>query len=48
MFAPANDILQAENTYLSAGMTLVAVCVENVHDLPTEEKFCDKWDEVVT
>ena len=29
-------------------MTLVAACVKNVHNLQTEEKFCDIWDEVVT
>ena len=28
-------------------MTLVAACVENVHHLRTEEKFCHIWDEVV-
>ena len=48
MFAPANNILQAENTDLSNGMTLVAACVENVHNLRTEEKFYDIWDEAVT
>ena len=29
-------------------MALVAASVENVHNLRTEEKFCDTWDEVVT
>ena len=29
-------------------MTLVAACVENVHNLRTKEKFCDIWDEIVT
>ena len=29
-------------------MTLVDACVENVYNLQIEEKFCDKWDEVVT
>ena len=48
MFAPGNNILQAENSDLSTGMTLVAACVENAHNLRTEEKFCDVWDEVVT
>ena len=48
MFDPANNILQAENTDFSPGMTLVAVCVENVRNLRTEEKFCDIWNEVVT
>ena len=48
MFVPANNIFQAENTDLSTGMTLVAACVENVHKLRIEEKFCDAWDEVVT
>ena len=48
MFAPVNIILQAENTDLSTGMTLVAASVENVHNLRTEKKFCDIWDEVVT
>ena len=50
MFAPASNILQAENTDLSSGMTLVAVYVENVHNLQAEEKFCDTgiWDKVVT
>ena len=48
MFAPANSILQAENTDLLIGMTLVAARVENVHNLRTEEKFCDIWDEIVT
>ena len=37
-----------ENTDLSTGMTLVASCVENVHNLRTEDKFCDMWDEIVT
>ena len=48
MFAPANNNLQVENADLSTGITLVAACVENVHNLGTEEKFCDIWDEVVT
>ena len=48
MFAPANNILQAENTDLSTGMTFVAACVENIHNLRTEEKFCDTGDGVVT
>ena len=48
MFAPANSILQAENTDLLIGMTLVAARVENVHNLRTEEKFRDIWDEIVT
>ena len=43
-----HNILQAENTDLSTGMTLVAASVVNVHNLQTEEKFCDIWDEVVT
>ena len=29
-------------------MTLVAACVENVHNLRTKEKCCHVWDEVVT
>ena len=29
-------------------MTFVAACSENVHNLRTEEKFCDIWDMVVT
>ena len=48
MFASANNILQAENIDLSTEMALVAACVENVHNLRTEEKFCDMWDEVIT
>ena len=28
-------------------MTLVAACVQNVHNLRTEKKFCDILDEVV-
>ena len=48
MFAPANNIFQAENTDLSTGMTLVAASVKNVHNLRTEEKIGDIWDEVVT
>ena len=48
MFATANNIPQAENTDLSTGMTLVTACVENVHNLQTEEKFCGMWNEVVT
>ena len=46
MFAPANNILQAEYTDLSTGMTLVAACVKDVQYLRTEEKFYDIWDEV--
>ena len=48
MFAPANNILQAENIDLSTGMTLVAASVENVDNLRTKEKFCDIRDEVVS
>ena len=48
MFAPTNNILHAENTDLSTGMTLVLSRVENVYNLRTEEKFCDVWDEFVT
>ena len=48
MFAPANNILQAENTHLSTAMTLVASSVENFYNFRTEEKFCDISDEVVT
>ena len=48
LFAPANNILQAKNTDLSTGMTVVVACAQNVHNLQTEEKFCDTWDEVVT
>ena len=48
LFAPANNILQAESTDLSTGITLIAACAENVHYLRTEKKFCDKWNEVVT
>ena len=28
-------------------MTIVAACIENVHNLRSDEKFCDIWDEVV-
>ena len=48
MFTPANNILQTENTDLSTERTLVAARFENVHNLRTEEKFCDIWDKVVT
>ena len=48
MFAPANNILQAEINDLLTGMTLVAACVENVHNFRTEDKFCGIWGEVVT
>ena len=44
MFAPANNVLQAENTDLLTRMTLV----ENIHNLQTEKNFCDVWDKVVT
>ena len=33
---------------LSTGMKLVAACVEHIHYLRTEKKFCDIWDEVAT
>ena len=48
MFAPASNVLEVENTYLSTGMTLVATCVESLRNLQTEDKFCDKWDKIVT
>ena len=48
MFAPANNILQAENTDISIGITLVAASVENARNLRTEEIFCDIWNEVLT
>ena len=39
MFGPAKKILRAENTDLFSGKTLVTSCVENVHNLPTEQKL---------
>ena len=48
LFAPANNTFEAENIDLSTGMTTVAARVKKVHNLRTEEKFCDIWDEVVT
>ena len=48
MFAPANNVLQAENTNLLTRMTLVVAYVENVHNLQTEKNFYDVWDKVVT
>ena len=48
MFALPNNTLQAENIDLSTGMTLVAACIENVHNLRTGEKFCEIWNEIVT
>ena len=36
LFVPDNNILQAESTDLSTGITLVAACVENVHNLRTK------------
>ena len=48
MFAPANNILQAEINDFLTGMTLIAACVENIRNLRTEDKFYDVWNEVVT
>ena len=48
MFAPANNILPAENNDVSTGMTLVEACFENVDNLRLEENFGDIWDKVVT
>ena len=48
MFAPVKNTFQAENTNSSTGMTLVAACVENVHNLRIEETVFDIWDEDVT
>ena len=46
LFARANKILQAENTVLPTGITLVTSYVENVLNFDTKQKFCDISDEV--
>ena len=44
----SQQYVSSGNADLSTAMTFVAASVESVHNLQTEEKFCDIWDEVVT
>ena len=48
LFAPANNNLQAENTDLSTGMTLVGRVLKTFTIFEQKRKFCDICNKVVT